>query len=279
MAFATINFFSKSLRRNTTINVVLPTDKMLPPGEKPRAPRPFRTLYLLHGVFGNYTDWIGGTRVQALANAHDLCVVMPSGDNKFYCDSDLSGDHYGAFIGEELVKFTRASFPLSHAREDTYIGGLSMGGFGAIVNGLRNPNTFGRIAAFSSALVKDRILQSTDEPGRDLFTQTQYRTMFNLRDIADFAGSVNDYESLAESLAQSGSPRPSLYLACGEQDFLLPMNVAYRDLLLSLGYTVEWAAWQGGHDWKFWDEAIERALSWLPLGDARDGVHSGNVRA
>ena len=277
MAFATVNFFSKFLRRNVTFNIVLPTDKMLPPGAKVPEKKPFRTLYLLHGVFGNYTDWIRGTRVQSLADARDLCVVMPSGDNKFYCDSDISGDLYGKFIGEELVEFTRDSFPLSREREDTFIGGLSMGGFGAIVNGLRNPKTFGRIAAFSSALIKDHVLTSVDEPGRGIFTKTQYMTMFDLKSIEDFEGSINDYDALAEKLAQSGEPLPHVYMACGEQDFLLPANHTYRDKLLSLGYDVTWESWTGGHDWKFWDEAIERALQWLPLGEEVQGIHSGNV--
>jgi S-formylglutathione hydrolase FrmB len=277
MAFATVNFFSKSLRRNATFYMVFPTDKRFPPDVIPPEKRPFQTLYLLHGVFGNYTDWIRGTRVQSLADARDLCVVMPSGDNKFYCDSEISGDLYGKFIGEELVEFTRDSFPLSRKREDTFIGGLSMGGFGAIVNGLRNPETFGRIVAFSSALVKDHVLTSVDEPGRGIFTRTQYMTMFNLKNIGDFEGSVNDYDALADNLAKTGDPRPTVYMACGEQDFLISANLTYRDRLLSLGYDVTWESWPGGHDWKFWDEAIEKALNWLPLGEAVQGIHSGNV--
>ena len=83
------------------------------------------------------------------------------------CDSDLSGDYYARFIGQELVEFTRATFNPSTRREDTYIAGLSMGGFGALVNGLRNMDTFSHIAAFSAALIKDRILGAVQEPGHD----------------------------------------------------------------------------------------------------------------
>ena len=72
---------------------------------------------------------------------------MPSGENKFYVDNPVSNEMYGTFIGKELVDFTRRSFPLSRNREDTYIGGLSMGGFGSIVNGLQNPETFGAVCA------------------------------------------------------------------------------------------------------------------------------------
>lgn len=277
MAFATVNFFSKSLKRTVPINVVIPTDKMMFPGMAAPEKKPFKTLYLLHGVFGNYTDWVNGTRLQALANDHNLCVVMPSGDNKFYCDSALSGDLYGKFIGEELVEFTRDTFNLSRQREDTFIGGLSMGGFGSIVNGLRNPETFGCITALSSALIKDKILSSVDEPGHDIFTRPQYCTMFGLEKIEDYSGSDNDYEALAEKLAASKGKMPRIYMACGTEDGLITANIAFKEKLISLGYDVTWEQGPGVHNWAFWDAYIEKAINWLPVGSAVKGVSSENV--
>ena len=149
MALMTLSFYAPSLRRTVPLTVMLPTDKQLPgqPGYQNAAP--YKTLYLLHGVFGSNYDWLSGTRVRRLAQDANLCVVMPSGDNKFYCDSPISGDMYGQFISEDLVKFVEATFPVSRRREDRFIGGLSMGGFGAIVNGLRHPETFGAICAMS----------------------------------------------------------------------------------------------------------------------------------
>ena len=279
MAFATMNFFSKSLKRTIPFNIVIPTDKILPgeENEKAKERKPFQTLYLLHGILGNYTDWVNGTRLQALANDRNLCVVMPSGDNKFYSDSDLSGDMYGKLIGEELVEFTRNTFPLSHKREDTFIGGLSMGGFGAITNGLRNPETFGCIIGLSSALVKDHILNSVEEPGNDFFTRTQYRTLFGLERIEDFVGSVDDYDALAEKLVKEKGPMPKIYLACGNEDGLIDVNVQFKDRLISLGYDVTWEQGPGVHDWYFWDQYIEKALEWLPVDEAVAGVSSENV--
>ena len=68
----------------------------------------FKTLYLLHGIFGNYTDWVCGTRIQRWAQDHDLAVIMPSGENKFYVDNENLHEYYSQFIGEELVSITRA---------------------------------------------------------------------------------------------------------------------------------------------------------------------------
>ncbi len=276
MAFASMNFFSKSLNRTVPFHIVIPTDKVVEGKQQPKR-GPYKTLYLLHGLLGNYTDWINGTRVQAISDAYDLCVVMPSGDNKFYCDSDISGDYYGTFIGKELVAFTRDTFPLSRKREDTFIGGLSMGGFGAIVNGLRHPETFGYITAFSAALIKDQILHAVDEDSADYFTKTQYETMFNVKDVSQFEGSVNDYDALAQKLAKNGGVKPEIFLACGTQDPLMGVNKAFLKTLQALGYHVTWEEARGGHDWIFWDYIIEKAIAWLPLSTAVSGISSGNV--
>ena len=158
MALIQCDLFSHSLMRTVTVQVLLPTDKMAP-GAAPKGP--FKTLYLLHGSFGNRTDWVCGTRLQFWAADRDLAVVMPSGENSFYVDNEKASALYGTFIGKELVDFTRRSFPLSDRREDTFIGGLSMGGFGSIVNGLQNPETFGAVCALSSALILDSMMENT----------------------------------------------------------------------------------------------------------------------
>ena len=171
-----------------------------------------------------------------------------------------------AFIGEELVAFTRSSFPLSDKREETFIGGLSMGGFGAIVNGLRNPDTFGYITAFSSALIKRLILRSDEEEGLDYFTRAQYQSMFGLAAIDDFEGSDCDYEALAEKLAASGKEKPKIYMDCGTEDVsLYQANADFKDRLLSLGYEVTWDSRSGGHDGKFWSESFCKAAAYLPV--------------
>ncbi|MCI9552974.1 MAG: hypothetical protein HFE94_05505 [Acutalibacter sp.] len=106
------------------------------PTERFQAPYP--TLYLLHGLTENSSAWLQNTRIKMWAEEKGLAVVMPSGENSFYLDISVKdgglGD-FGAYIGEELVKVTREMFPLSHKREETYIAGLSMGGYGACRNG------------------------------------------------------------------------------------------------------------------------------------------------
>ena len=76
MAILQVNYVSDALFRMVTLNVVLPIDKVDPNGAYINGGKKFKTLYLLHGLLGNYTDWVHGTRVQRWAMEHDLAVVM-----------------------------------------------------------------------------------------------------------------------------------------------------------------------------------------------------------
>lgn len=247
MALITASFMSKSLMRTVPVNIIMPTDKLTFPGQPEPSNEPKKLLVLLHGIFGNYTDWVTGTRVQAFAEAHDLAVVMPSGDNKFYCDSSTTGDRYGTFIGVELVDFMRKTFNVSKKREDTYIAGLSMGGYGTFLHGFSHPERFAAMCPLSAAV------------------------SMGSRDGEEF-DPTTDPESLAEGIAKSGRKFPKLYIACGKQDFLYDANVKFRDKLISLGADVTWdETEEHGHEWRFWDLELEKALKWLPRTDAYAG--------
>ena len=106
MAFIHMNLISTALMRTVPVNVIIPADKPDFPGIPKRENKPYKTLYLLHGVLGSYVDWVNGTRIQRFAEMNDLVVVMPSGENSFYVDMPNGSDNYGDFIGRELVELT-----------------------------------------------------------------------------------------------------------------------------------------------------------------------------
>lgn len=285
MALICVNFFSTSLARTVPLNVVLPVDKQTEALDAEAAGRVyephvpaggFKTLYLLHGIFGNYTDWVSGTCIQRWAEERDLAVVMPSGDNMFYVDQPAAHDLYGRFIGEELVALTRAMFPLSARREDTFIGGLSMGGYGALRNGLRYARTFGAVAALSGTLHAEDVA-GRGGAGAPFFRSRAFaEAVFG--DAGAVAGSDRDPARLAADLAAEGGPMPRIYLGCGTRDPLLASNRAAAAELRGLGYDVTYEEVEGGHEWGYWNRAIERVVDWLPLGEAVAGIGSGNVR-
>ncbi len=266
MALIQVNYVSNALQRTVPLQVILPVDKLTPDGRLP-APRKYKTLYLLHGFLGNYTDWVSGTRIQRWAEERDLAVVMPSGDNAFYVDSPNPVNRYGEFIGRELVEVTRRMFPLSDKREDTFIGGLSMGGFGALRNGLKYSDTFGAVICLSGAVD----ILSAPRVGND--------RIFGEAIFGDLDEAILSDKNPRVLIAQhkTARVRPGIYLCCGTEDRLLPQSRTFRTLLEEAGFDVTYVEGPGGHNWDFWDTYIKKALDWLPLDALSRGKNSGNI--
>lgn len=276
MAFIQMNLLSQSLMRTVPVNVIIPADKMIFPGMPVREDKPYKTLYLLHGIFGNYTDWVNGTRIHRYAEENDLAVVMPSGDNSFYLDQPESMNNYGDFIGRELVELTRRIFPLSREREDTYIGGLSMGGYGAVRTGLKYHDTFGAIVALSSALIVDGLGDRTNDTPNPIERRDYAESVFG--DLDTVLDSDKNPKYLVEQLKKDGAKIPEIYMACGQDDFLLDANKDFAAFLQDNGVRATFEVGPGNHEWDFWDTYIKKAMDWLPLERSGAGINSRNVR-
>ena len=276
MALIQVSMMAQTLGRTVPVTVILPTDKMVFPGQPVREDRHFKTLYLLHGVLGSCMDWVSGTRIQRFAEDNDLAVVMPSGDNMFYLDHPESGNNYGEFIGRELVEQTRKMFPLSKKREDTFIGGLSMGGYGALRNGLKYADTFGSIVALSSALILEDNLQKTNDIPFFIARRDYAEACFG--DLEAALTNDRNPEVLLRELKDAGRTVPDIYMACGDKDTLLPANEKMAAFFRGEGVDVTFETGPGAHEWDFWDTYIRKAIyEWLPLESAEKGRNSGNV--
>jgi len=261
MAILDVNFFSNALARQVSYKAIIPVDGAVFPGRPAKEVKPFKTVYLLHGIFGDYTDWLVKSRVALFAEKYNLAVIMPSGDNSFYVDHEASRNYYGEYIGRELVEETRKLFNLSNKMEDTFIAGLSMGGYGAIRNGLKYYNNFGAIAALSSALIIDAAITSTEENPFEFGRKSFYESVFG--DVANLRGSDKDVEALVQKIKQENGTIPEIYFACGTEDSLIENNRKFRDFLCLENVEHTYIESPGIHDWKFWDEYIEKAMEWL----------------
>jgi len=274
MALIRADIFSVSLMRNITIHAVIPSDKITDP-TKGIERKTFKTLYLLNGMMGNDFDWVTATRIERWAKDRDLAVIMPAGENRFYVDLEIPGQKYSTFVGKELVEQTRALFPLSDKREDTFIAGLSMGGYGATVNGLRFSETFSHIAALSAAYVLDRVddaVYNAPWIGEDrAYLEHVFGNLSQLR------GSEKDYEALILKLKEEKKDIPKIYMAIGVDDDLLDVNRKYHEFLQEQGVAVDYVEAPGAHEWDFWDSQIKKVLDWLPLGEVNQGLSSGNI--
>ena len=145
-------------------------------------------------------------------------------------------------------------FPLSAKREDTFIAGLSMGGYGAIRNGIVYSETFSHVAGLSSAVhlfEEDAELIGGEET---LFGDLKEAAKTNVNPTVAF-----------DELLEQKRPVPKFYLSCGTNDRLMAANKRFRDVLIKKGADVTWDEEEGGHDWDFWDSQIKKVLDWLPL--------------
>jgi S-formylglutathione hydrolase FrmB len=219
-----------------------------------KADRPehgFPTLFLLHGLSDDETIWLRRTSIERYVAPLGLAVVMPNVHKSFYANM-AHGLRYWDFVSEELPKIARSFFPLSARAEDTYVAGLSMGGYGALRLGLSLPDRFSHVASLSG--LTDVMCDRLDwGPG-------ELETVFGTKERA--TSPEHDLFAKAEALAPSRRPR--IYQCCGTDDFLYGCNVRFRDTLRRLGYDLTYEEGPGDHEWGYWDAMIQRVLRWLP---------------
>jgi S-formylglutathione hydrolase FrmB len=248
-AILNANFLSNSLHREVTFNAVIPVRKN----------KPLKTLYLLHGIYGNYTNWITNTRAALWAEERGIAVIMPSADNSFYLDNLNSSAMYADFFGRELVEITRELFPLSVQRSDTFIGGLSMGGYGAMRTGLKYHKTFGAIASMSAVLMPEKTPNLKDNSPILITRRNYFESIFG--DLDKISGSDNDPKTLISQLNKTDIPE--IYLCCGTKDFLIEHSRNFHAFLLEREIDHTYEEDIGTHDWEFWDRYILKVLDWL----------------
>lgn len=262
MALFQVDFFSESLARSVQVSVILPNDLSADmKKENPHYERGIKTLYLFHGYSGSNKDWLTGSRIQELAGKYNLAVVMPSAENSFYLNGKGTGKAYCTYVGEELVRYMQNTFHLSSAKEDTFVCGLSMGGFGAIHTALMYPDTFSKSAGLSSALIVNSIKNMEPGTGNVIADYDYYYGVFG--DLTKLDESVNNPEYLVRRLIEEAKEMPDFYIACGTEDFLIEENREFHNFLVENQVKVSYTESPGVHDWNFWNEYLEPSIRWM----------------
>jgi S-formylglutathione hydrolase FrmB len=262
MAFLQCSFHSDALRLACAMNVILPQPAgasqigLTSAADDDHAPP---VLYLLHGLSDDHTIWMRRTSIERYAAPLGLAVIMPAVNRSFYTDMAV-GPKYWTFISEELPALCQRMFRLSPRREDTFVAGLSMGGYGAFKLALRRPERFAAAASLSGALDMTYRMEQTDDP------EWNRELAHIFGDPSALQGSDNDTMHLAEQLAQHGGPKPRLFQCCGTEDFLIEHNRRFHEHATKLGLDLTYHEHEGdSHQWGYWDRTIQDVLAWLPL--------------
>jgi putative tributyrin esterase len=254
MALLRCDFFSDVLGLSTSMTVILPqatTEQIGMAGAAGAGAPP--VLYLLHGLSDDDTAWLRRTSIERYVAPLGLAVVMPQVHRSFYTDQ-AHGGRYWTFLSEELPSVVGGFFRVSDRREDTFVAGLSMGGYGALKWALHRPDRFAAAASLSGALdMASRALTDDLEPGL-------METLFGGRPVA---GSGDDLLHLLEGVSPEGVP--PLYVACGTEDGLIGENQRFVDAARRARVPVTVDVGPGEHEWGYWDARIQDVLAWLPL--------------
>ena len=236
MALLDVHFEGDSIGKQSSMLVVIPPGK-----------GPFPVLYLLHGLSDDHTIWLRRTSVERYVAGLNLIVVMPDGHRSFYVnDPRPGGMAYEDHIVKDVVGFCDRVFPTIPKRESRAVAGLSMGGFGAMMLALKNPDLFGAAVSHSGALA---------------FSHNPSKSRPDLLPLAMELRGRYDCFRLAGALKKSGRRKlPALRFDCGTEDFLLENNRRFHAHLTRLGMLHEYEEHPGNHNWGYWDEHVQEAL-------------------
>jgi enterochelin esterase family protein len=214
-----------------------------PPGYDPTAKLAYPVLYLFHGVMDDASAWSSVGRLDVILDnliargkVRPMLVVMPLGYG-FPNAPDRVGEQFGGarlqrtflnamsdYLLDELMPLVEQQYRVSKMRSDIAIAGLSMGGTQSLYIALNHPDRFGRVGAFSSALVM-------------------------------FSGS---FETWFPDLAKKENTNlPELWISCGTTDFLLKVNRTFKDWLKKNDIRYTSIETPGGHVWPVWRRNLE----------------------
>ena len=249
------SLFSDRLRCEQKYNVYLPD------GYDARESYP--VIYLLHGLYGDYSNWVNSGRMKDVADAliasgelRPVLIVMPNAgasdvhgyQNGYFNVQDWP---YEDFFFQEFLPAVERKYHCGDSKGQRAIAGLSMGGGGAIVYAQRHPDLFSSSYGMSAWLDhKDRDIRGKDRPGSKLAITDRSVRDHSALDFIDWVGPVTKEQ--LKTVAW--------FLDCGDDDHLLQLSVDLHMKMRKAGIHSELRVRNGGHTWEYWHTALYTAL-------------------
>ena len=240
MALVSLKLYSNALQMQTEVNVIIP-QKII------EDKKGNKSLYLLHGLSDDQSIWLRRTSIERYAEEYGICVIMPFGGRSFYFDQ-INGEKYYSYIAKELPQVMRDLFGISDKRENTYIAGISMGGYGALKIALKECDKFCGGAGLSSvANIKTELIKE------------------HLNNLLNGNTQIVDEDDLYRLIEEKENDinKPKLYAWCGTEDFLYEDNVAFKEYVKNFKYEFTYSESEGNHSWSSWDSQIVKVIEWM----------------
>ncbi len=238
----TLDVPSAAMHKTYRANVVLPDSY-----DKNQASYP--VLYLLHGAYGHYDDWLqktpDKTLVPALADQYNLVIVMPEGETfGFYLDSPVNqASQFETYLSREVIEKIDGSFRTIANKNGRVITGLSMGGHGALYLATRHPDLFCAAGSMSGAV--------------DIATMTGYTNEF--KTVLGPRGATPDYyaaNAVVNMVDKMKANELPLIIDCGVDDFLLSYNRDLHQRLVAAKIPHDYTERPGAHTWDYWQNSL-----------------------
>lgn len=247
MAVMHMNYLSETIGMHQSFVVILPEDASY--FDQTQSPKALPSLLLLHGLSSDATSYLRYTSIERYANEAQLAIIMPNADHSFYTNMAHGHRYYDYVL--EVWDYVHQILPLSPDREDHFIAGHSMGGYGTIKYALTQGHRFAKAAPLSAVYDISRLINY------DWYD-------FDFNNVVDTTNeaalrAIHPYH-LVEEAVQQQAQLPDIYMMCGTEDDLYEDNVAFSQQLKKLDVKHDFVSGPGRHDYAYWDEAIQQVI-------------------
>jgi enterochelin esterase-like enzyme len=252
-------YFSKTTKDTLLYSLYLPPEYYT-------AADSFPVFYLLHGLGGDENSWINDFSIDRIADSlihrreiPPVIIIMPNGKKSYYINDYRNAFPFETVFIGEFIPFIDSTYRTKDSKADRAIGGLSMGGYGALINAFRHPDCFSTAVAFSAAVRTDSMIINENAD--------KYNTVF----APVFGDSIQHYKKITQHWMENNplylvARQPDTlksvcwFIDCGLNDYLLPGNEALHDLFVQYRIPHEYHVRPGFHDRVYWKASLIPAL-------------------
>ncbi len=233
--------------------------------------RRYPVLYLLHGYSDDETGWSQFGEVQKIANetiakgdATQMIIAMPDGGVSWYINDASGKVRYEDFFVKEFIPYFDSLFRTRNKKQYRAVAGLSMGGYGALIFGLKHPDLFAACAPLSAAIWNDdHIIEMPASDWKNFKFNELFGTNLEGKSRLTDTWNQNAILKIAATTPVEKLSQVRFYIDCGDDDFLIKGNMELHALLTDRKINHEFRVRDGAHNWTYWRTALPEVLKFI----------------